>query len=566
MEVTPQVATSSLFLIILVAPILTLLLSAILLWRYRRAVMRAMVAPADFGGSGAPTPVHRESSLSQAETGGNHIDPALYETAMRAPWHVAARYIVAGLAFALVFALTARFVYPLRVDMPGLLIGVWIYAWPAAFAVPLIIPGPIRWWIMCIVAYCVSFLPIGVWAAAVPDMPAYQFGGIVLSARSSLTPWGIMRLWLVVNGVPTLLMLCCFNRRVLAVAPLMLAAVTTAVSGTWIALFALFTPAGVDFAVLLSVFFAVHVYWIVWATVIFSLLGFSSLAWVLARWIARAYRRRKLSDQSLLLDALWLFFASFYGMWLVLGGLAWAAVAPAAFLSYKLVLRIARKIPSLTSTATRGLTFLRVFSLGRRSVALLNRVASHWRYIGSVQMITGPDVALSSVQPHQFLDFLSGKLASHFVRDQTSLDRSLAQRDQIRDADGRFPINNFFCHANTWQLALPRLVEQGEVVLMDLRSFSAMKAGCVHELRFLIQSVPLDRCVLIVDETTDQNFLQRTLNEAWEHLPAGSPNRDRSLGEAPLHHFEPGAAAVRGLVRRLCDAGTWSFGREASGH
>jgi hypothetical protein len=40
-----------------------------------------------------------------------------------------------------VFALAARFVYPLRVDLPGLLIGVWIYAWPIVLALRLIIPG-----------------------------------------------------------------------------------------------------------------------------------------------------------------------------------------------------------------------------------------------------------------------------------------------------------------------------------------------------------------------------------------------------------------------------------------
>jgi len=69
--------------------------------------------------------------------------------------------------------------------------------------------------------------------------------------------------------------------------------------------------------------------------------------------------------------------------------------------------------------------------------------------------ITGPDVALSTVQPHQFLDFLSRKLDRNFVRDQASLERSLAERDHARDPDGRFRINTFFCHADSWRAALP---------------------------------------------------------------------------------------------------------------
>ena len=59
---------------------------------------------------------------------------------------------------------------------------------------------------------------------------------------------------------------------------------------------------------------------------------------------------------------------------------------------------------------------------------------------------------------------------------------------------------------------------------MDLRSFSAASAGCIHELRYLFQEVPIGQCLLVVDETTDASFLERTLNEEWERLLPGSPN------------------------------------------
>ncbi len=179
----------------------------------------------------------------------------------------------------------------------------------------------------------------------------------------------------------------------------------------------------------------------------------------------------------------------------------------------------------------------------------------NYQWVRAVQMITGPDVARSTVQPHQFLDFLSGRLASHFVTDRISLQRSLAERHRAPDANGRFRINNFFCHADSWQRLLPRLVEEGDAILMDLRGFAASNAGCIHELHCLVQSVPLDRCVLIVDETTDAPFLDRTLNEAWAELSLDSPNHGRLRHELTAHRFEPGAASVRWLVRRLCEAG-----------
>jgi hypothetical protein len=554
-ELTPQVATSSLFLIIICAPILTLILSMVLLVRYRRAVTRAMAAAGEFRASVTATPQTAGPSPYRLDDGTGHGRPGLYRLATRAPWRSALQYAVAGLAFALVFALAARFVYPLRLDVPGFLIAVWIYAWPVVVALPLIVPGP-RWvWAASVLAYFVVYALFGLWAAAIADVPEYRAGGIVLPARSGATPSGMTSLWLAANSGPTILMWFCFNRRVRAVAPLVLSLVTTAITGTWIALLALFSRRGVEAAVAVAVSLGLSVYWLVAAVVVLSLASFGALGWGLARWVAGAYRRRKLSDRSLMLDALWLLFASAYTMWLVLGGLAWAATAPAAFLAYKLVLGGQQRFARRASDATRGLTFLRVFSLGRRSDVLLDSVAKYWRHIGSVQVITGPDVALSTVQPHQFLDFLSGKLSRHFVRDQASLEHSLAARDRVRDPDGRFRINNFFCHADSWQPALPRLVEEGDAVLMDLRNFSSTNAGCIHELRHLAQNVPIDQCLLIVDHTTDEPFLERTLKEAWQQLSPESPNHRRSPDEATVHRFEPGPVALRRLVRRLCEPG-----------
>jgi len=73
--------------------------------------------------------------------------------------------------------------------------------------------------------------------------------------------------------------------------------------------------------------------------------------------------------------------------------------------------------------------------------------------------------------------------------------------------------------------ALPRLAEEGDAVLMDLRGFTASHAGCIHELRYPAQNVPFDRCVLIVDDTTDEHFLERTLNEARGRRVAHVPQR-----------------------------------------
>ena len=57
------------------------------------------------------------------------------------------------------------------------------------------------------------------------------------------------------------------------------------------------------------------------------------------------------------------------------------------------------------------LLLLRVFALGKRSEHYFDLVTKHWRHIGSVQLTAGPDLATTTVQPHEFLEFISGKLA-----------------------------------------------------------------------------------------------------------------------------------------------------------
>src|SRR5262245_23379159 len=298
-EITPQIVAVSLVLITFVTPIVTLLLSALLLWRYRRGVARAMAASAAFEASVPTTPTASLHALPAVVDGPSASD--LYQAAIAGPRHTALRYTIAGLAFAVVFAVAARFVYPIRTDLPGVLMGVWYYAWPIVLAVMLIIPGRRRWW--AVVGYVVAVLPLWAWGASVADILDMQFGSIHLPARSSTTPQGIIGLWLYVNGPPTLLILFCLIRRVRAIAPLVLALVTTGISGTWIAILALSSPKGADIAVAIVVALHVSMPWVEWGTIVGSLAGFGALGWLLARRISAAYRRRALSDQSLLLDA-----------------------------------------------------------------------------------------------------------------------------------------------------------------------------------------------------------------------------------------------------------------------
>ncbi|GGY06876.1 hypothetical protein GCM10007160_37880 [Litchfieldella qijiaojingensis] len=554
-ELTSQVVMATMLLILVVAPALTLVLSLLLLWRYRKAVHRAMKRASGYAPVDTPERLTNRIGETRpfplAQDAG-HSDATLLSCAIRRPWLNATRYVAAGLAFALVFASTAQIVFPSGLGLPGFLIALWLYLWPVFLALPLIVPLKKRHWVAGFLAYVVMYALLSAWASTIHNIPAYHVGEIVVPSRSNVTPETMARLWLIVNAAPTVLMLLCLNRWIRAVVPLVLALVTAAVVGLLATYLAVFSPRGADTAIALAIMLDVPIYWLLRAIALLSLLVFVWLGWGLIRWIAHRYQHGRVSDQSLLLDALWLLFASTYSLWLVGGGLLWLASAPLAFVAYKLTWYVAAGFTQDRTLHPVGLTFLRVFSLGRRTETLLEKVAQPWRYVGGIQLITGPDLARSTVQPHQFLDFLAGKLHQQFVSDHASLERAIAARDTAPDPDGRFRINNFFCHADSWQAVLPRLVEEGDLVLMDLRNFSADNAGCVHEIRHLVAEVPYSRCVLLVDETTNASFLDETLHHALAGLSKESPNHGVPVTAWRRFHLAPNPDATDALIRQLC--------------
>ena len=552
-ELTPQLLMVAMLLIGVAVPIVAALLSVLLIWRYRVAVDRAMSATVGFARHVAKPAA--EGAVSDAPVPASDADrwQAMQRLIADGPRHMASHYFAGAMAFALVFAVVAHWVYPHHLGVAGFLIAVWIYLWPYFLAAPLLVGARWKQQAAWFGLYLAVYALLGTWAGSILDVPGYRFGAVDIPPRSSVTPEGMARLWLAVNAVPSVLALASLDRRLRAVAPLVLALVTAAVAGLLAVYFTVFSTAGVDAVVALASASGLHVAWLLLAILLVALLVFLALGWRGMAWIASAYRRRRLSDQTLLMDVLWLLFASIYTMWLVIDGTLWLLVLPAAMLAHKLATVFMRRAMHGATHSPVGLTFLRVFSLGRRSETLFDAVARHWRHVGSVQLITGPDLARHVVQPQQFLDFLSGRLRRHFVSDPESLQRSLAERDRGVDPDGRYRVNSFYCHADSWQAVLPRLVRGGDIVLMDLRSFSPGNAGCTFELEFLVVHVPFARCLLLSDATTDERLVDEIVARSVRSCAPNSPNVGRSPGELARFRSPTERVDVLALLRRLCE-------------
>lgn len=269
-------------------------------------------------------------------------------------------------------------------------------------------------------------------------------------------------------------------------------------------------------------------------------------AWVLTK----IYQAKLIGDETLLLWQWWLVATiAFASLLAPLGGF----VVAAAFLPYAVFLvillgsfglRRPRKTPPVR------LLLLRTFGARRRSTQLLRSLTRQWRWVGSVELITAPDLATEALTPDELVDFISFRLSRRFVRDESMIDRRLVSLDLRPDRDGRYRVNELMCHDDTWRPVVESLISSVDVILLDLRGFGPQNAGVIDELERLVALVPLHKVVALVDDTTDVNAFRSALWHASAFAPPSSP-----LATDPFPSLRMvGSPASRAGLRQLVNA------------
>jgi hypothetical protein len=166
----------------------------------------------------------------------------------------------------------------------------------------------------------------------------------------------------------------------------------------------------------------------------------------------------------------------------------------------------------------------RVFGFDRRTQKLIDDLGKYWRYIGPIQLIGGRDSAYATVEPHEFFEFLSGRLVRTFIKDRRDLVARSEAIAAVPDPDGRYRVEDFLCHEDTWRMTVTRLTGEADAVLMDLRGFGGTNTGIVFEIEQMLACIPLHQIVVLADRATDFSLLERTLRVSWDSLPIDSPN------------------------------------------
>ena len=543
------ITTGMLPSLILAAAALTAPVSVFLLWRYRRAVMRSMAAYAGAAPTPAPAPAasppaHATAALSvQAVDAGafDNVWPSAYRDALRSLYAATAVYAAAGLSYAIVLASAwLVFTHDEDVVLTRLLWLLSCYARPTALAVGMIVAVSRGQRIAVAAAYFAMLFAVALY-------------GTVRNAE--LTFGQLAAFWLFTNAPATILLLAFLHRRVRAVGPLVLAFMVTAVIGSQVLLgIAASSEAGLRSAVSVGAVLGLGGAQVFVAIMLLGFVLFGVAGWWFLKWLGRRYQQRRMSDQSLTLDAMWLMFGVVQSITLAFEGWAWVLTGPAAFVVYKVVAKLGFALSAAARPVGRcpTLLLLRVFSLGSRSERLFDALSKRWLRAGPISLIAGPDLVASTIEPHEFLEFMGGSLSRQFVRSGGDLERRLGAMDRGPDPDGRYRVNEFFCYADTWQQTMRALAAGADAVLMDLRSFSPANQGCIFELEQLLAGVPLERVVFLLDATTDRAFLESTLNDAWRRLRPDSPNRGLSMPQARLVSVgEHSARAISGVLKLL---------------
>ena len=488
---TGQYLSTVAYFVALLAAIPALAVTWLLLRWYRKSVIRLMnqrgVGEAGSGPEPA-TPVRPEPPEGSATT----VDVEIRRNVVL----VVIIGILGGLAFGVLFLIGNDVeLGPYRIAFFAAL-----YAWPAVLSIWIVTGARRRWVWSSVAIYFVVFLAISLIAGADLRYPMELWLWSLIPTAAVI---GFMARPL--RGVGTMVLGVMMAGIVGSQALFLTVIDSDLLLGSWITLTGALGLGDANFQ-----FYGLQVIGFVAATAI----GVLAIR-LLAGW----YARRGFSDQMLLLGSVFFVFAIDYSVTVnpEEGDDFWPGMA--IYFVLALVALLLYRVIHRHRADPVSLLVLRVFSPRQGAQRLLDRINSEWRYLGPVRMIGGPDLAIASVEPDEFLQFVLGHLRRLFIDKPATLEHRLSALNTRADPDARYRVEEFFCFDDTWRLTVAQLLARSDVVMMDLRGFGPDHHGCIDELALLGSERALTRTVLLVDAITDRKLLDSILPDDPKRAP-----------------------------------------------
>jgi hypothetical protein len=505
------------------AVLMTIPVSAVLLVWYKRSVSRNMRSTSEAAAADTPqldsgaapagdTPLAESDSTDTASAEGS-IDNTANE--LRSRRRVAVVYTI-GSAVAAGILTVLFFASGVEVAAVRVFVVWYAFWWPVVPAVAALLAVSRRRAVLMFALYVIAGTVV-TWVWSLFNKLALGRSAIVPSENVvSFLNFLLQEAWL-----PYLIILITTNRRVRSVSPLALAGLLVfsySALAVYFATVALMDTGSVGRSLISLV--GVHI-----SSVLFlaATLPVGLVCWWGLRLLGRGYEQKSFSDVQLVVDSWWLIVV-FNVIVLTASDLGWTALAGLlAWVAYRVVVEALLKAWRIAPYGNRAprLLLLRVFGFQRRTEKLFDGVAQRWRFRGTATLIAGTDLVSRLIDPGDVVSFVGGQLRRQFVQSRSDLHEQLRLLDRVRDPDGRFRVNKFFCFDDTWRPTLQALVTRTDLVLMDVRGLSERNSGCQFELQQLADSALLAKTVFVVDESTDSRLLEASVGARANLVHAG---------------------------------------------
>jgi hypothetical protein len=499
---------AELFYHLINSALLTAIVALFVLWRYRVAVLKGMMR-GDNVALPLPLPAPQPRTL---QTGVSAVAQG-HAWERRQQWRIALAYLAATVLCGLPLAFTYRYLTGLGHTPAEVVLLALIYGFASA---PMIVAS---------LALAPRRALAGLLGLSVA-LAALAVCSVLLQRVLAGRPLGMQQLGIVAAffqlaaielAIPALFWLLTWPMRLRGVVPITFAALL---------LFGLAPFFGMRISMALAET-AAGTPWVLSAGLngVFMLIALPTgwVAWKRLHQLARGYDRKQFSDVQLLARTWWVMLVASVGLSVMtLKSLVVVplAVCVAVALAFAPVSRrlLAGAREACAQRPPRTLLLLRVFGYTRRTERLFDRIGARWRLFGPVTMIAAPDVAARTIDPGDYLRWLTGRVDELFVTSRADLDARLAALDLAPDPDGRYRVNEFCCRDNTWQATVVELIQRADAVVMDVRGVSRAHRGCEFELKQLAQRLAPPRLVLVIDKSTDREVLQAAFGARLEQV------------------------------------------------
>lgn len=170
-----------------------------------------------------------------------------------------------------------------------------------------------------------------------------------------------------------------------------------------------------------------------------------------------------------------------------------------------------------------------------------------WKYYGIQFRLDGPDTVRHMLR--DLVNYFRGHVEDSIVKNEAELDKALASFHDEANPSLQYATHSIQCTDTVWTKALRAFLEKTDVVMMDLASLSGEHMGIVYGLGKIVDEIPSERLILLIDDTTDEETLQALLSKICREVDVESPNYPKATIVFNLLHT--GGLSERQLISHI---------------